>query len=336
MLHLKNMKSLQNIENLNRTLEHPVTQPEKAYGLHLPNTPDSKDNVFSQNAYFSDGTEEIKIVQHDRYTPPLLHAHDFFEFFYVYEGEFVQQIGSSRFLMHTGDFCMIAPNVYHSLDVKNYSVVLNVLVTKTKFQDMVLNNLGDDNLLFGFFLENVYLGNSNNYVIFHTKGDVQIQDVVLDLCLEYVNRDKFYLQLMDALLLLLLGKLMRGYSEGCDLPKVKTKRDNQNFAILKFIDLNFRELTLSDLAEHFNYTPQHMTKRLKQIAGCSFTDYVLSKRMEAAAELLTRTNMKIKDIGENVGYFNQENFVRSFRKYYGTTPTSWRSANQTPVADSTN
>ena len=58
--------------------------------------------------------------------------------------------------------------------------------------------------------------------------------------------------------------------------------------------------------------------------------------MEAAVELLIRTNMKIKDIGENVGYFNQENFVRSFRKYYGTTPTSWRSANQNFIADSTN
>ncbi|MEL4235914.1 cupin domain-containing protein [Lactobacillus amylovorus] len=49
----------------------------------------------------------MKIVKHNRYTTPLTHNHDFYEMFYVLEGEFTQSIGNQRFLMQTGDVLFI-------------------------------------------------------------------------------------------------------------------------------------------------------------------------------------------------------------------------------------
>ncbi len=329
MLHLKNLDFVQDIENLNQTLTAPITETEKKTGLHLPYIPDSPENTFSQNLFFSDKeAQDILIIQHDRYTPPTLHKHDFFEFLYVYEGEFVQQISNTKLFMRTGDFCMIPPHVYHSLDVHNYSAVLNLLIHREKFQDIILNHLKTDNVLATFFLNTIYSENRNDYVIFHTNGDMTIQHIILDMCLEFLNKEKYYKHFLNTELLLLFGHLLRSYADTCELPKIKNKKDGLNFAILKYIDNNFRTLSLPELAEHFHYSPQHMSHRVKQLTGMSFTDYILSKRMEIASEFLIKTNMKIKNIGERIGYVNQEHFLRTFRKYYGMTPSAYRMLHQ--------
>lgn len=333
MLHLQNLNNTQDIEHLNESLEHPVSEADKSFALHLPHIPDSSDETFSENLFFSDETEqEIQIVQHDRYTPPGLHKHDFFELIYIYEGEFTQQIDTSKLLMHTGDFCLIPPQVYHSLDVCNYSIVLNILIPKSKFQSIILNDLQGDNLLSTFFLGNTYSKNVNDYIIFHTNGDLKIKNIILDMCLETINKEKYYNHILNTNLLLLLSLLLRNYEKTCDLPTIKKKKDGQNFRILQYIEKNYKSITLQELSEHFHYSPQHMSHRLKQLTGMSFTEYLLQKRMKGASELLINTNIKIKSISEDVGYQNQEHFIRTFRKYYGTSPSTYRNTHQKPLS----
>lgn len=330
-LHLKNRDSIQDIEILNQGLEHPLGATEKGYGLHLAHRPDSTDSTFSECLFFPDkAIQDISIVQHDRFTPPELHCHDFFELLYVYEGEFIQQISVTKQLMHTGDFCLIPPHVYHSLDIQNYSIVLNILIPKTKLQDIVFNSLKGDNVLSDFFLGNTYSANANNYIIFHTNGDLKLQNLILDMCLEVLNRNDYYLHFLNTNLLLLFGILLRSYGKSCDFPTTKAKKDDQNFAILKYFETNYKTLTLQMMAEYFHYSPQHMSHRLKQITGLSFTEFLLKKRMEIASDLLVNTNIKIKYISEEIGYSNQEHFIRTFRKYYGISPGSYRNTHHRP------
>lgn len=328
-LHQENLGSFQDIENLNRSLEVPVKDPEKNTGLHLPHIPDGSDSTFSEPLFFPVSSEQdIRIVQHDRYTPPLMHKHDFFELVYVYEGEFTQQIESSKFLMHTGDLCLIPPEVHHSLDVCNYSIVLNILITEVKFKNIIFNELKADNLISSFFIGNVYSENINDFILFHTNGDRQIQNLILDMCLEQINREDYCRYMINADILKLLGLLMRNYEKTCDVPRIRRKKDSENFRILQYIEQNYRSLSLPELAEHFHYSPQHMSHRLKLITGMPFTEYLLQKRMKIAADLLTNTNVKVKAIGENIGYQSQEHFIRTFRKYYGVTPGTYRASHQ--------
>lgn len=332
MLHLKNLNNLQGIENLNQSLDIPVSESDKEIGLHLPHIPDSSNETFSENLFFSNETyQDILIVQHDRYTPPGLHKHDFFEFLYVYEGEFTQQIESTKLLMHTGDFCLIPPQVYHSLDICNYSIVLNILIPKSKFKNIIFNELQGNNILSTFFLENTYSRNINDYIIFHTNGDVKIQNIILDMCLETINKEIHYNHLLNTNLLLLLGLLLRNYEDTCDLPKIKKKKDSQNLEIMQYIENNYKTLTLQNLADRFHYSSQHISNRLKQLTGMSFTDYLLKKRMQAASNLLINTNIKIKSISEDIGYQSQEHFIRTFRKYYGVSPSAYRNTHQKPT-----
>ena len=328
-LHQEHLGQSQDIEHLNRTLSSPVTDQGKKAGLHLPHIPDRADGTYSEPLFFSGTADsDILVIQHDRYTPPLIHKHDFYELVYVYEGEFIQQIGSGKLLMHTGDFCLIPPGVHHSLDVCNYSIVLNILITEAKFKNIIFNELKADNLISSFFIGNIYSENVNDFIIFHTNGDRQIQELILDLCLEQVNQKDYYKYMINADILKLLGLLLRNYERTCDVPRIRKKKDSENFSILQYIEQNYRSLTLLELAEHFHYSAQHMSHRLKQITGMAFTEYLLQKRMKLAADMLANTSVRVKSIGENAGYQSQEHFIRTFRKYYGVTPGAYRAMHQ--------
>ena len=328
-LHLQHLGNFQDIEDMDLALDIPMSDGEKNVGLHLSRTPDQADNTYSEPLFFSDPSEQdIFIVQHDRYTPPLLHKHGFFELVYVYEGEFVQQIEAKKLLMHTGDFCLIPPGVNHSLDVCNYSIVLNILITESKFKNIIFNELKADNLISSFFIGNVYSENVNDFIVFHTNGDRRIQELILDMCLEQINAEDYHRYMINADMLKLLGLLLRSYEKTCDVPQIRRKKDSENFSILQYIEQNYRTVTLNDLARRFHYSTQHMSQRIKQITGMPFTDYILQKRMKTAADLLTNTNVKVKAICENTGYQSQEHFIRTFRKYYGVTPGVYRTMHQ--------
>lgn len=326
LLHLQNLNKLEYMEQLNQSLEVSVTEAEKASGLHRPHVPDVSNNTFSEQLFFPQNSlHEIQIVQHDRYSPPVLHKHDFFELIYVYEGEFLHQISSQKMLMRTGDFCLVPPDIYHSLDVHNYSVILNILIPQNTFREFILKELKGHNLLSNLFLPYAISKPYSDYFLFHTNGDTKLQQIVLDICLESLNQEPYYLHMMRTDLLLLLGLLLRHYENTCELSAPNNGKTGQNILILQYLDKNYQHITLRKLADEFHYSPQHMSNRIRQLTGKSFTDYLLQKRMQVASDMLINTNLKIKAISEAVGYQNPEHFVRTFRKYYSNSPSVYRS-----------
>lgn len=299
--------------------------------LHLP--------VFSQKAegsisysedfvsYANNGNinaQNILLIQHDRYTPPILHNHNFYEILYVYEGEFEHIIDNRHFIMHTGDLCLVPPNVYHSLNVNNYSIVLNVLIHIDTFRNIFLNTLTGDNILSNFFLGNIYSKNVNNYILFHTNGSPIIQNIFLTMCLETINKEKYYKQILYTNLLNLFGYLLRYYENTSEMPEIKKKSDILDYAVLKYIEDNYRNVTLQELSEQFHYSAQQLSHRIERLTGKKFTSYISSIRMQKAVELLRNTNMKVKEICYESGYHTQEHFNRTFRKYYHTSPAAYR------------
>lgn len=325
-LHYKNRYKKSNIPD---PILQQVSNAFQTTGLHLSAFPDASTDTYSEDFFFKYmSNQDILVVQHDKYTPPVLHRHDFFELLYVYEGEFTQQIETNSFIMHTGDFCLIPPQIYHSLDVCNYSIVLNILIRKSTIQDIFFNTLHGNNILSNFFLRNTYSRNVNDYIIFHTSGDLKIQGIILDMCLETVNRECYNTHLLHTNLLMLFGLLLRNYESTCELPTLKKKKDSLDFCLLKYMEEHYRTLTLQDLADRFHYSPQYISHRLKQLTGIPFTECLLKKRMQEASNLLVNTNIKVKNISENIGYNNTEHFTRLFRRYYGISPTAYRNVHQ--------
>lgn len=85
-------------------------------------------------------------------------------------------------------------------------------------------------------------------------------------------------------------------------------------------------LKVSQIAEYFNYNEKYLSHLFRKKAGISLKQYMLAQKMELAKFLLTDTNQNINEISNQLGYKDSHNFMKSFKKIVGLTPTEFRNA----------
>lgn len=86
----------------------------------------------------------------------------------------------------------------------------------------------------------------------------------------------------------------------------------------------YKDVTLEKVAVLFHMNLYYLSKYFKKWSGQNFSDYVISIKMEKAAELLKDITYKTYEIGSAVGYDNAKNFSRAFKLYYGKSPREFR------------
>ena len=83
-------------------------------------------------------------------------------------------------------------------------------------------------------------------------------------------------------------------------------------------------ITLQHLAEELGLSPGYLCKKCKQTTGYTPVQYLTKVRMERALDLLLNSDLLIIQVGLEVGIDNHAQFCRTFRKFYGTTPSHCR------------
>lgn len=88
---------------------------------------------------------------------------------------------------------------------------------------------------------------------------------------------------------------------------------------------NFSEnLTLKDLSKKYYVNAAYLGQIFKKQYGESFKDYLNRIRIEEAAELLLKTDKKVYEIAEEVGYRDLDYFINKFIGMKGCTPAKFR------------
>lgn len=96
------------------------------------------------------------------------------------------------------------------------------------------------------------------------------------------------------------------------------------YTIKKYVKEHYRDVTLEDLTKLVHMNPDYISKFFKQKTNQNFSDYLIEVRMKNAARLLDDVRYKIYEISDMVGYSNSFNFTRTFRNYFGMTPSEYR------------
>ena len=84
------------------------------------------------------------------------------------------------------------------------------------------------------------------------------------------------------------------------------------------------DASLQTAAAHVSLNPVYLSRYFKEKTGIHFIDYLITVKMKRAAELLQNKDNKIAKISEMVGYSNEKNFSRAFKKYFGVSPNEYR------------
>lgn len=106
-------------------------------------------------------------------------------------------------------------------------------------------------------------------------------------------------------------------------------RKDASRGILAEIEKEVREhyaenLSLRDLSEKYYLNSSYLGQIFRKKYGQSFKDYLTNYRISEATKLLIKTDKKIGQIAEEVGYKDSDYFIRKFIEIKGCTPSKYR------------
>ena len=87
--------------------------------------------------------------------------------------------------------------------------------------------------------------------------------------------------------------------------------------------LSFRNVFIEEIADGMGIGVRTLQRRLKK-DGLTFKRIVDQARYQASKDLLCDSHVNLTDIAHSLGYSNQSNFIRAFRRFAGTTPGEFR------------
>jgi AraC-like DNA-binding protein len=233
------------------------------------------------------------------------HRHKFYSIELILSGNCQQDINGYPYECSPGTICLLSPFDYHTFhlsdsDVSTYCLSFseNVLTKEVLY---ALNNTWTPCVM----------------EVCHISEDIQTIET------EISEAKPLYLSAVNAIVNKLVIYLLRNAASD-PFPFGSHKSEVRNS--IAYIRSHFHEpITLEEVANAVNVTPNHFCKYFKKITGTTFKDFLLELRLEYAMQQILLTSDSITDICFESGFNSTSYFAKSFKALFGKSPTAFRS-----------
>jgi AraC-like DNA-binding protein len=97
------------------------------------------------------------------------------------------------------------------------------------------------------------------------------------------------------------------------------------FKLRRELHLRFREIqTIKELSQSTGYTAEHIGRLFQKFEKTGAYNYLLSLKINTAAEELLSSHATIEEIAMRVGFEDPYSFSRAFKRIMGRPPSSYR------------
>ncbi len=280
-----------------------------------------------ESSFFRDNYD-TELYRHLRYLPPILHTHSFLEIACVIEGACTNYVRQQELHMNKGDICIIAPETEHAIGVfSDDCIIINIILRVSTFEKAFFGVLSENDILSDFFMRALYRSKSHPYLYFRAGDDQELFDYVLYAYEEFLGNRQYKTRLLNNIIGAFFIILLRNHGSDVIVPGIDTKGCDENVIfLLKYMQENYSAVTLSSLAEFFNYSERQIQRIIKKSTGMSFSENIQKLKMKRAAQLLLNPDKTISEIAEELGYSDVGNFRHVFKKHFGSTPMEYRSS----------
>jgi AraC-like DNA-binding protein len=251
------------------------------------------------------------------------HLHDWYELVYVYEGKGTFFIDQTFYEMHKGDIFAIPGNTIHrafpdkDTPVTSTAIFFSpLLVQQASFGDSFS------------YLSCFELSKQNK--IYHYTHSLSLQ-LILETYLEHIQLELEHKKLgyrhsvmLDVQHILL--QLSRSADTGGSNDQTDSTAEPQWMKkILLYIDQHLEQnVGLASLSTRASISPAHFSRVFKQLTGMNITEYITTKRIIRAKQLLLETDNNISHIAESCGFESLPHFHRMFKRITSMTPAAYK------------
>lgn len=254
------------------------------------------------------------------------HYHDFFEIVYVYRGAYFHKINGNLIPQKAGQIMLL--NLHTSHATWNESIddiIFNIMVSRQVIEQTFLQLLKNNLTFFNFYLDAIY-GISKNYQYMMFQYTEKLSQILSDIIEECMEQPPFYQQMAVAELLRMFVELSRIEAVN-PLPKPEGKTDPKQqkiYDILSYMKDHYSEVTLESMANHFHYTPRHISRLIKENSGKTFIQLVNQYKIANAGIYLKNSNFSVEEIMQITGFHDTSYFYRLFKRITGVSVTKFR------------
>ncbi len=239
-----------------------------------------------------------------------LHSHHFYEFFYVASGKAIHQINSTTEVIAEGALFFIRPDDIHAYSfLTNYDMELvscgiqpELMERTCQFLDIDLDFITKPELP-----PHVILDHSRRWDIMNEFQQINKKEAGPE-------RTRYFLTILPKLIYLF-------YSTKKAAPKVlpvwlkdllleMDKPENYTVGLGRMLQLS-------------NISQEHLNREFRRFLDLTPTEYINSRRIHYAGQLLLSHQYEIVDICYLCGYNNLSYFYRMFKKQYHCTPVQF-------------
>lgn len=96
--------------------------------------------------------------------------------------------------------------------------------------------------------------------------------------------------------------------------------------IMPYISRHYGEsdFSVQKIADHFSLSLSYLSRYFKEQTGRTIMDYLNELRIDQAKHLLRTNDESVKEIVQQVGYYDVSSFIRKFKQSVGVTPGEYR------------
>ena len=270
-------------------------------------------------------TFDVLSLSHEQIIKPYpRHAHskNSYELHFVPQGNGTLVIDTQKYDITPGTLFMTGPEVPHEQisarenPMTEYSMYIQVRQPLPKQIPPLVQAFLDCSFWFGQAEQSVYSLTENLFKELKNQPEgyeYMIQTILPQLILHvarhYPGRQKSTLAVQDRT------------PQNNSLPTISEKA----YLIIEEAFLyDYKTITLPELANRVSLGERQTERLLQKHYGQSFIQKKTEARMSAASQLLRETNETVAAIADDLGYSSPEHFSNAFRKFYKTSPKTFR------------
>ena len=240
------------------------------------------------------------------------HYHDYFELYYLEEGERYHMIQDRLYNIHSGEFVIFSPYVmHHSYGEEN-----------VPFRRILLYFRRED-VCSAALLKALEKGTG---VYKPEQKEKQALHRMLDDMLKEQDKPQAYSEdYTHTLLNMILLTIIRNIQT-----PVKPEKRNRITDVISYIHKNYQEdISIDQLAQMSYVSPYYLCREFKRFTNSTIIQYVNVTRVMNAQRMFMETDKNITEISRDTGFSNITHFNRVFKNVMGMTPSNYRKTYKT-------
>lgn len=247
-----------------------------------------------------------------------MHAHDFFELYYVLEGQMDYTVDGTRYALSPGKILLISPHTLH-YPICRQGTVIDRIVLWVSMPLLAL--MAERSALPIPRLPRM----QGMHLISPSDSERALLEPLLRLLLtefagSQIARTQICESLLTALCILLYRNILSAYPTAKHIPPPREAAVPMR-AILHYINTHLREpLLLNNLADMFFVDVNTLTRQFKEQTGFSPGKYIRKQRL-ALARIRIQEGASIAEASEQCGFTDYSTFFRAFKNEYGVSPS---------------